>query len=177
MLASGAPQIITSEVAMMSAVSHLNLRAPKVLARASYFKNPVRIPYNIMKDVDGVSLGDDWMNRDMRGIPVATMILQVCIPMFRSARPLFNQLGSLYFTNDHPSSRSLLAPEQIGRFPGLEDTITVGPIADVHFTTHIVSSGVHGTISRTIFSQEEIPKIELGVAHESVIYLLEFWTS
>lgn len=129
MFGAGIPWAIASEVATMTAVGDkLNVRTPRVIAwskESDIRKNPVGWPYILLEDVDGVSLDKEWSKPDMRGNPVATLLLEVANDMHKMTAPPFSQLGSLYFPEDLPSS---VPPLTAPKF--LEKQVRVGPIAD-----------------------------------------------
>ncbi|KAG6834511.1 hypothetical protein H0H93_009228, partial [Arthromyces matolae] len=127
MFGSGASNIISSEVAVMSLASKMDVNTPRVIAWSKGCDDPVGSPYILMEDVEGVTLDNEWLEPETRGDPVVKLLQQVASGMQKMSNSQFSQIGSPYFLQDLPDSSNLLPP------PTDFETasgVRIGPIAD-----------------------------------------------
>ncbi|EFI27472.1 protein kinase subdomain-containing protein PKL/CAK/Fmp29 [Coprinopsis cinerea okayama7 len=137
-LLGNASMITASEVATMEFMRlYRSFHIPLVYSWSKDLDGPVKSPYIIMEDIEGVPLLHDWYK--IRGDPVrhamrrfVTDVRQMlCIP--------FDQIGGLYFKEDlppHLQERPLFSPAlyqtetALKMFEPAIDRFRVGPIPD-----------------------------------------------
>ncbi|RXW20799.1 hypothetical protein EST38_g5062 [Candolleomyces aberdarensis] len=134
---SGTSWSVASQVATMAMAEATGTNVPRVLAWNKHHdptQNPVRSPYILMEDIKGTLLAHPLPGDDHeRSRAIMRLPDKVVEDMIKQMVPAFSQLGSIYFAEDFPSSRPLLAPDQEvpEELRPVMEKLRIGPMAEM----------------------------------------------